>query len=130
MRENIKFHNTIGPQINSLVIRNQILKNATFDKNIDTVANSFINDLANALKPVYLPGEKMHIFPVKEGKEQKQAVGYLDDGTMIIIEDGRKHIGKRIEVTVSSILQTSSGRMLFTHPVGKHGKEQNNNGKY
>ncbi|MFC1500831.1 PIN/TRAM domain-containing protein [Elusimicrobiota bacterium] len=94
-----------------------------------TVLN--INDLANALKPVFLPGEKMQIYPVKEGKEKKQAVGYLDDGTMIVVEDGRKYIGKRIEVIVSSILQTSSGRMLFTHPANEQGKEHHasNNGK-
>jgi len=86
-----------------------------------TVLN--INDLSNALKPVYLPGETMMIFPVKEGKEQHQAVGYLDDGTMVVIENGRKFIGKRIEVLVSSILQTSSGRMVFTHPMNEPSKE-------
>ena len=89
-----------------------------------TVLN--INDLSNALKQVYLPGETMMIFPVKEGKEQHQAVGYLDDGTMVVIEEGRKFIGKRIEVIVSSILQTSSGRMVFTHPTGETNKEHAN----
>ncbi|MCX5782392.1 MAG: PIN domain nuclease [Elusimicrobia bacterium] len=89
-----------------------------------TVLN--INDLSNSLKPVYLPGETMMIFPVKEGKEQKQAVGYLDDGTMVVIEDGRRYIGKRIEVTVSSILQTSSGRMVFTHPASESNKDYSN----
>jgi uncharacterized protein YacL len=77
-----------------------------------TVLN--INDLSNALKPVYLPGETMTIFLVKEGKENNQGVGYLEDGTMVVVEDGRKHIGKRMEVLVTSILQTSSGRMVFT----------------
>ncbi|MBN1824569.1 MAG: PIN domain nuclease [Endomicrobiales bacterium] len=79
-----------------------------------TVLN--INDLSNALRPVYLPGETMPIFLVKEGKEHHQAVGYLDDGTMVVVEDGRRFVGKRIEVTVTSILQTSSGRMIFTKP--------------
>jgi uncharacterized protein YacL len=88
-----------------------------------TVLN--INDLSNALKPIYLPGEKMFIFPVKEGKEQQQSVGYLEDGTMVVIEDGRKHIGKRIEVTVSSILQTSSGRMVFTNTVPENSAKSN-----
>ncbi len=89
-----------------------------------TVLN--INDLSNALKPIYLPGESMMIFPVKEGKEHQQAVGYLDDGTMVVIENGRKFIGKRIEVVVSSILQTSSGRMVFTHPSSDPLKEHSN----
>src|SRR3989339_196091 len=80
-----------------------------------TVLN--INDLSNALKPVYLPGETMPIFIVKEGKEHHQGIGYLDDGTMVIIEEGRRYIGKRIEVIVTSILQTSSGRMIFTRPA-------------
>ncbi len=89
-----------------------------------TVLN--INDLSNSLKPVYLPGETMMIFAVKEGKEQNQAVGYLDDGTMVVIEEGRRYVGKRIEVIVSSILQTSSGRMVFTHPTGESNKEHAN----
>lgn len=76
-----------------------------------TVLN--INDLSNALKPVFLPGEAMPIFLIKEGKEHSQAIGYLDDGTMVVVEDGRKHVGKRVDVTVTSILQTSSGRMVF-----------------
>lgn len=80
-----------------------------------TVLN--INDLSNALKPVYLPGETMPIFVVKEGKEHHQGIGYLDDGTMVVVEEGRKYVGKRIEVIVSSILQTSSGRMVFTKPA-------------
>lgn len=75
-----------------------------------------VNDLSNALKPVYLPGETMPIFVVKEGKEHSQGIGYLDDGTMVVIEEGRKFVGKRIDVVVSSILQTSSGRMIFTKP--------------
>lgn len=72
-----------------------------------------VNDLSNALKPVFLPGETMPIFLIKEGKEHNQAIGYLDDGTMVVIEDGRKHVGKRVDAVVTSILQTSSGRMVF-----------------
>src|SRR3989339_1011188 len=71
-----------------------------------TVLN--INDLSNALKPVYLPGGTMPIFVVKEGKEHNQGVGYLDDGTMVVVEEGRKLLGKRHDVIVTSILQTSS----------------------
>lgn len=83
-----------------------------------------INELANTLKPVVLPGEEMSLFLVKEGKEDKQAVAYLDDGTMIVVEDGKHFIGKTINVTVTSILQTSAGRMIFAKPSRKKGKEQ------
>ncbi|MFA5138422.1 MAG: PIN domain nuclease [Elusimicrobiota bacterium] len=72
-----------------------------------------VNDLTTALKPVVLPGEAMSLFVMKEGKEREQGVGYLDDGTMVVIEDGKRHIGKRVELQVSSILQTSAGRMIF-----------------
>jgi uncharacterized protein YacL len=75
-----------------------------------------INELANTLKPVVLPGEDMHLFLVKEGKETNQAVAYLDDGTMIVVEEGRKFIGQTAEVTVTSVLQTSAGRMIFARP--------------
>jgi uncharacterized protein YacL len=72
-----------------------------------------INKLANCLKPVVLPGERMTIKLVKQGKDAGQAIGYLDDGTMIVAEDGRKHIGETVELTVTSVLQTSAGRMIF-----------------
>lgn len=75
-----------------------------------------INELANTLKPVVLPGEEMDIFPVKEGKERNQAIAYLDDGTMIVVEDGHRYIGKNIKATVTSVLQTSAGRMIFVKP--------------
>jgi uncharacterized protein YacL len=73
-----------------------------------------VNDLTTALKPVVLPGETMTIFVMKEGKEREQGVGYLDDGTMVVVEDGKRHIGKRVDCQVASILQTSAGRMIFT----------------
>ncbi|PJI08814.1 MULTISPECIES: PIN/TRAM domain-containing protein [Clostridium] len=72
-----------------------------------------INELANAVKPVVLPGEEMTIQIVKDGKESGQGVGYLDDGTMIVVEGGRSHIGETREVTVTSVLQTAAGRMIF-----------------
>ena len=72
-----------------------------------------INDLANALKPVALPGEEMEVLIVKEGKEQNQGVGYLDDGTMIVVEGGKQAIGQTVTVSVTSVLQTSAGRMIF-----------------
>lgn len=75
-----------------------------------------INELANTLKSVVLPGEEMTLFLVKEGKENNQAVAYLDDGTMIVVEEGRRHIGKTIRVLVTSVLQTAAGRMIFAKP--------------
>ncbi|WML50313.1 PIN/TRAM domain-containing protein [Neobacillus sp. PS3-34] len=75
-----------------------------------------INDLANAVKPVVLPGEEMNVQVIKEGKDHHQGVAYLDDGTMIVVEEGREYIGKRIDVLVTSVLQTSAGRMIFAKP--------------
>ncbi|MBL4950960.1 PIN/TRAM domain-containing protein [Neobacillus sp. YIM B02564] len=75
-----------------------------------------INDLANAVKPVVLPGEELTVQVIKDGKEYHQGVAYLDDGTMIVVEEGREYIGKRIEVLVTSVLQTSAGRMIFAKP--------------
>jgi uncharacterized protein YacL len=75
-----------------------------------------INDLANAVKPVVLPGEELNIQVIKDGKEQNQGIAYLDDGTMIVIEEGRNYIGKDIDVLVTSVLQTSAGRMIFAKP--------------
>ncbi|MFC0560691.1 PIN/TRAM domain-containing protein [Halalkalibacter alkalisediminis] len=75
-----------------------------------------INDLANAVKPVVLPGEELKVQVIKDGKEQHQGVAYLDDGTMIVVEGGRDFIGKHIDVVVTSVLQTSAGRMIFAKP--------------
>ena len=73
-----------------------------------------INELANALKPVVFPGENMHVKLIKEGKEHNQAVGYLEDGTMVVVEEGRRLIGHDVKVVVTSVLQTQAGRMIFT----------------
>ena len=75
-----------------------------------------INELANAVKPVVLPGEEMDVTVIKEGKENNQGVAYLDDGTMIVIEEGIDYIGDDISVLVTSILQTAAGRMIFARP--------------
>jgi len=72
-----------------------------------------VNDLANALKPVMIPGETLEVDVIKEGKEPNQGVAYLTDGTMLVVEDGEKYIGKRVEVVITSLLQTSAGRMIF-----------------
>ncbi len=91
----------------------------TNDYNLNKVAavNSIgvlnINELTNTLKPVVLPGEEMTLNLIRQGKESAQAVGYLDDGTMIVVEDGRKKIGQVADIVVTSVLQTSAGRMIF-----------------
>jgi uncharacterized protein YacL len=72
-----------------------------------------VNDLSNALKPMLLPGESIRVDVIREGKEPNQGVGYLEDGTMIVVEDGQRYIGSRVEVVVTSMLQTSAGRMIF-----------------
>jgi len=72
-----------------------------------------INELANSLKPVVLPGETMKVFILKEGKEYNQGVAYLDDGTMVVVDNARSMIGKTIDVVVTSVLQTTAGKMIF-----------------
>ncbi|HTY85306.1 MAG TPA: TRAM domain-containing protein, partial [Silvibacterium sp.] len=91
----------------------------TNDFNLNKVAHLHnvpvlnINDLANSLKPVVLPGEKMQIVILKEGKEYNQGVGYLDDGTMVVVDHARRMIGRSVEISVTSVLQTASGKMIF-----------------
>lgn len=75
-----------------------------------------INQLANALKPVVLPGEEMTVHVIQEGKEYNQGVAYLDDGTMIVVENGRAFLDQQVAVTVTRVLQTVAGRMIFAHP--------------
>lgn len=75
-----------------------------------------INELANAVKPVVLPGEEMAVRVIKDGKEAGQGVAYLDDGTMIVVDGGKRHIGEKLEVMVTSVLQTAAGRMIFAKP--------------
>ena len=75
-----------------------------------------VNELANAVKTVLLPGEVFTVHVLQEGKEHNQGVGYLDDGTMVVVEDGLQYIGTTLEVTVSKVLQTAAGRMIFARP--------------
>jgi uncharacterized protein YacL len=94
-------------------------KIVTTDFNVNKVASLEgviclnVNDLSTSLKTVVLPGEPMSVFVMKDGKEREQGVGYLDDGTMVVVEDGKRAIGKRVEAVVTSIHQTSNGRMIF-----------------
>lgn len=101
----------LAQMMNGKVVTNDFnLNKVATIKGVDVLN---INELANTLKPVVLPGEEMNIFLVKEGKESNQAVAYLDDGTMIVVEDGKKYIGKSVDLTVTSVLQTAAGRMIF-----------------
>ncbi len=94
-------------------------KIVTGDYNLNKVARLHnvsvinLNDIANSLKPVFLPGESLAVRIVKPGEEMGQGVGYLDDGTMIVVEGGRDHVGKEVKINVTSVLQTSAGRMIF-----------------
>jgi uncharacterized protein YacL len=94
-------------------------KIVTNDFNLNKIAHLHgvevlnINELANALKPVVLPGETMRVFILKEGKEYNQGVAYLDDGTMVVVDNARKQISKTIDITVTSVLQTTAGKMIF-----------------
>lgn len=85
-----------------------------------------VNELASALKPVYLPGEEATVMIVKEGKEPRQGVAYLDDGTMVVIEEGKELIGQTVLVRVTSALQTAAGKMIFADLVREDHEKQNN----
>lgn len=100
--------------IDGIVVTNDFNLNKVCDFQGVAVLN--INDLANAVKPVVLPGEELVVQVIKDGKEQRQGIAYLDDGTMIVVEEGRDFIGQTIEVIITSVLQTSAGRMIFAKP--------------
>ncbi|MCO6047174.1 TRAM domain-containing protein [Aeoliella sp. ICT_H6.2] len=94
-------------------------KVVTNDYNLNKVAKLHsvgvvnLNDIANSLKPIFLPGESLNVRIIKPGEDVRQGVGYLEDGTMVVIEGGREHIGEMVNATVTSVLQTSAGRMVF-----------------
>ncbi|MBZ2175207.1 PIN/TRAM domain-containing protein [Schnuerera sp. xch1] len=100
--------------LNGKIITNDYNLNKVAEVQNISVLN--INELANAIKPVVLPGEQMIVQVIKDGKESGQGLAYLDDGTMIVVESGKKHIGETIDVLVTSVLQTSAGRMIFAKP--------------
>ena len=111
------------PEVDAKLVKLAKLLNAkilTVDFNLNRVASIQgikvlnINELANALKTVVFPGEEMQIKLIREGKEHNQAVGYLDDGTMVVVEEARRFIGQEVRVVVTSVLQTQAGRMIFT----------------
>jgi len=111
------------PEVDAKLVKLAKLLDAkilTVDFNLNRVASLQgikilnINELANALKPVVFPGESMQVKLIKEGKEHNQAIGYLEDGTMVVVEEGRKLLGQEVRVLVTSVLQTQAGRMIFT----------------
>jgi uncharacterized protein YacL len=103
----------LAKEIDASIVTNDYNLNKVAEIHGVTVLN--INELANALKPVVLPGEEMSVTIIKEGKEPQQGIGYLDDGTMVVVESGRDHIGETVDVVVTSVLQTIAGRMIFTN---------------
>lgn len=105
----------LGQQLGGKIITNDYNLNKVSELQGVPVLN--INDLSNAVKPVVIPGESMTVNVVKEGKEHGQGIAYLDDGTMIVVENGRYYLGKTIQVEVTSALQTSAGRMIFAKPI-------------
>ncbi len=104
----------LGKLVGGKIITNDYNLNKVADLQGVPVLN--INELSNAVKPVVIPGETMMAMVVKEGKEQGQGVAYLDDGTMIVVEGGRRYINTNLEVLVTSVLQTAAGRMIFAKP--------------
>ena len=102
----------LAKKMSASIITNDYNLNKVADLQGVKVLN--INDLSNAIKPMVLPGERMVVNVIKEGKEADQGIAYLDDGTMVVVEEGKKFVGTQIEVSVTGVLQTSAGRMIFT----------------
>lgn len=113
----------LAQMLNGQVITNDYNLNKVAELQGVKVLN--INELANAVKPIVLPGEEMVVQVIKDGKESGQGIAYLDDGTMIVVENGRKYINQTIHVMVTSVLQTAAGRMIFAKPKGS---DKNNDG--
>jgi uncharacterized protein YacL len=102
----------LAKKMNAKVITNDLNLSKVAELQGVRVLN--INELCNALKPVVLPGEQLRVFVLKEGKESAQGVAYLDDGTMIVVDNAKRYIGSNVNVVVTSVLQTQAGRMIFT----------------
>lgn len=101
----------LAKALNAKIVTNDFNLNKVAQ--VQGVAVLNVNDLANSLKPVVLPGETMRVFILKEGKEHNQGIAYLDDGTMVVVDNARKMISKTIDIAVTSVLQTTAGRMIF-----------------
>ncbi len=107
----------VAQQLDAAIITNDFNLNKVAELQGVPVLN--VNELANALKPVVLPGEEMNVTVIREGKEPHQGVAYLDDGTMVVIENARRHIGERVDVQVASVWQTVAGKMIFANLRGE-----------
>jgi uncharacterized protein YacL len=101
-------------EINATLLTNDY--NLSKVANLQAVSVLNVNDLAHAIRPIYLPGDCLDIKIIKDGKEATQGVGYLDDGTMVVVDEGRKYVGGELKIIVTSALQTSAGRMIFARP--------------
>ncbi|HZS12897.1 MAG TPA: PIN domain-containing protein [Nitrospirales bacterium] len=112
----------LAKKINAKVITNDLNLNKVAELQGVRVLN--INELCNALRPVVLPGEMIRVFVLKEGKEAGQGVAYLDDGTMIVVDNAKRCIGRNVDVIVTSVLQTTAGRMIFTRLKEETEKEE------
>src|SRR5260370_1289408 len=112
----------LGQQLDAVIVTNDFNLNKVSQLRGVSVLN--INELANALKPVVLPGEAMRVFILKEGKEHNQGVAYLDDGTMVVVNNARRLIGRNTDIAVTSVLQTTAGKMIF----GRLWEEAENSG--
>jgi uncharacterized protein YacL len=107
----------LARQMRALILTNDYNLNRVAELQGVTVLN--INDLANAVKSVLLPGEALNVNIIQEGREANQGVAYLDDGTMVVVEDGRDRLNTQVNVVVTKVLQTSAGRMIFARPEEK-----------
>jgi uncharacterized protein YacL len=114
----------LGKHLEAVIVTNDFNLNKVSQLRGVSVLN--INELANALKPVVLPGEAMRVFILKEGKEYNQGVAYLDDGTMVVVDNARRLIGKNADIAVTSVLQTTAGKMIF----GRLWEEAENSGSH
>lgn len=101
-------------EINATLLTNDY--NLSKVASLQKIVNLNVNDLAQALRPVYLPGDYLDLKILKQGKEASQGIGYLEDGTMVVVEEGRNYVGAEVRVIVTSSLQTSAGRMIFAKP--------------
>lgn len=104
----------LSQEINGILLTNDY--NLSKVANLQKVAILNVNDLAQAVRPVYLPGDTLDLKILKQGKEPAQGIGYLEDGTMVVVEEGREYVGAELRVIVTSALQTSAGRMIFAKP--------------
>jgi uncharacterized protein YacL len=106
----------LAKHLNGTIVTNDFNLNKVAELQGVPVLN--VNELANALKPVVLPGEEMSVQIIKEGKEPQQGIAYLDDGTMVVVEGAKRHIGEKVTVVVASVLQTVAGKMIFAYLKG------------